>query len=171
MHFRGGGDKRIPWLDRVTQTLAPGDETSTSICDFEAYWQNPTCKSAAQILPQPGLKNLVPLAGRESFNAIAKLGDGNHADISLVFVEPGQPGHHSTIWAGFHRLGDDVRVQQILHSSTLRRRMVSFLGFRPKRRIGDAVRNSAKLPFRVAFRSHSSAATTTAVVRPCLVIF
>src|SRR5579859_1417148 len=41
----------------------------------------------------------------------------------------------------------------------------------PDPRNGEEARNSARLPLRSALRSHSSAATTTAVVRPCLVIF
>lgn len=71
----------------MTQTLAAGYETSTCICDLEVYRQNPTFKSGAQILPQPCLKNLAPLAGRESLNAIAKLGDSNYPNTNLVFVE------------------------------------------------------------------------------------
>src|SRR5579864_5886849 len=41
----------------------------------------------------------------------------------------------------------------------------------PDPRNGEEARNSARLPLRSALRSHSSAATTTAVVRPCFVIF
>ena len=36
----------------------------------------------------------------------------------------------------------------------------------PDRRKGDAAKNSARFPLRRVFRSHSSAATTTAVLRP-----
>src|ERR1700722_524048 len=53
----------------------------------------------------------------------------------------------------------------------LRRRIGRRLILSPEPRNGDEARNSARLPWRSALCSHSSAATTTAVVRPCFVIF
>src|SRR5713226_8257179 len=70
-----------------------------------------------------------------------------------------------------HRLGHDVCVQQVVHSSILR--VDIFLGgiTNPELRSGELAKNSTKLPFRLVFRSHSSVETTIAASRPFFVIF
>src|SRR5208283_23212 len=75
---------------------------------------------------------------------------------------------HACIWPRFHWFGYDVWYRQKIRSSI----QVSAPGgssFSPEPRSEDAARNSAKLPCRLAFRSHPSAATIT-VVRPYLAI-
>src|SRR3546814_15166930 len=65
---------------------------------------------------------------------------------------------------------DDVGVEQEVHRSTFRGRSFLRLISTPESRSGEVAKNSARLPVRFVFRSHSSAETTTAAVRPCLVM-
>src|SRR5262249_34409163 len=87
-----------------------------------------------------------------------------------IFIDLGQPSDQPAIGMGLHPLRDDVGIEQEGHSTALRARSFLRLISMPDSRRGEAAKNSARLPARFDFRSHSSADTTMAAVRPCLVI-
>src|SRR5262249_50180646 len=87
-----------------------------------------------------------------------------------ILVDLRQPGDQSAIGARLHPLRDDVGIEQEGHSAALRARSFLRLISMPDSRRGEAAKNSARLPALLDFRSHSSADTTTAAVRPCFVI-
>src|SRR5262249_7540572 len=107
---------------------------------------------------------------RKTLDAIAQLGQCHDADEDSIFVRFPKPCDDTGIrfWPGPFR--NDVGIQQEAHRSTLRGRSLARLTFNPEPRSGDAAKNSARLPVRLVFRSHSSAATTTTAVRPCRVM-
>src|SRR3546814_3082513 len=82
----------------------------------------------------------------------------------------GKPGDDAGVGLWLHPLRDDVGVEQEVHRSTFRGRSFLRLISTPESRSGEVAKNSARLPVRFVFRSHSSAETTTAAVRPCLVM-
>src|SRR5271167_858559 len=171
MDFCGGSNERVPGLHRAAQGFTPGHKPPARIRYLKVNRKDSSLKARAQLLPQPSIETVASSADREAFNAVAQFSDGHYTKKDSVLLYFSQPGEHACIWPRFHWFGYDICVQQKIHSSILRKRTGRRLSFSPEPRRGDATRNSAKLPFRSAFRSHSSAATITAVVRPCLVIF
>ena len=104
------------------------------------------------------------------FDSVAQFGDRYHTQKTAILVNVRQPSNGTLIWPRLTRLGDDVRVEQKIHSPLSRSRTEMCFNFTPELRNRDAARNSARFPLRLAFCSQCSAATITAVVRPCFVI-
>src|SRR5262249_11886917 len=63
-----------------------------------------------------------------------------------------------------------IGIEQGRHCSTSCARYLARSTTRPEPRSGDAAKNSVKLPLRLVFRSHTSAETTIAAIRPRRVI-
>src|SRR5258708_36301395 len=119
---------------------------------------------------EPILKTFEPAARGHSFDSILQFGEGNHADVDAILIHGCQPSHHAGIGPRFHPFGKNIGIQQKAHNSTLRRRPRRRLMRTPEPRSGAAARKSARVPLRLVFFAHSSAATITAVVRPFLVM-
>lgn len=81
-----------------------------------------------------------------------------------------KPPHDVRIRSGLDPLRDYIGIEEEIQSSTLRAlRLDRLMRTRVPRR-GEEAKNSARLPLRSIFRSHSSADTTTAALRPRRVI-
>src|SRR5438067_13626113 len=100
---------------------------------------------------------------------MSDLGDRDDAEKEAVFVDIIEPGHHTRIRERFCPFRYNVGIDQETHKSTLRNRSFRRRILRPEPRSGDAAKNSVRVPVRRVLRSHSSAATMTAAVRPCRV--
>jgi hypothetical protein len=165
------GHQCIARFNRAPCSLTSGDKSSARIGDLKIDRQDPFAKARGQILPQPSRETVPALPGSKAFHPIAQLCDRDHTQKNAVFVYLSQPGEHARVEPCSPGFGQNIRVQQEADNSVARRRTGRRLSFSPERPRGDALRNSARLPFRPLLRVQSSAATTTAVVRPCLVIF
>ena len=80
------------------------------------------------------------------------------------------PSYDPSIGAQLDPFRNDICIDQKCHRSGSRGLSLIRLTFRSDVRSGDAKKNSARLPLRRTFRSHSSAATTTTAVRRLRVI-
>src|SRR5580658_10083144 len=87
-----------------------------------------------------------------------------------VFILIRQPSNHAGVWLWLGPLRNHIRVQQKVHSSVSRGESFTRSISKPLPRKGDDAKNSARFPFRLVFRFHSSADTTTAASFPWRVI-
>jgi hypothetical protein len=111
------------------------------------------------------VKPVATPARNESFNAIPQFSDGNDTNKNFVLIYFTEPREALACASSM-----TIRVQKEIQGSMARRPIGRRLSFSPEPRKGEASQKLGRLPFRAAFRFHSSAATTTAVVRPCFVI-
>src|SRR5471030_3153873 len=105
-------------------------------------------------------------ARRHALHAPTQLGQGDDAKKQEILIGLDEPLNNALVGPWLRPFGNDIGVEQETQSSISPGR--SFLGsmYRPESRSGEAAKNSARLPDRLVFRSHSSAETTTAVIRP-----
>src|SRR6185437_12117985 len=88
----------------------------------------------------------------------------------MIFIHIGQPADNARIWARLHPLRYDIGVEQEAHNSISRGGSCRRSTLKSDSRSGEAANHSARLPVRLVFRSHSSAATITTAGRPFRVI-
>ena len=99
---------------------------------------------------------------------ISAKGDDTQEDAILICFS--KPPHDVRIRSGLDPLRDYIGIEEEIQSSILRAlRLDRLMRTRAPRR-GEEAKNSARLPLRSIFRSHSSADTTTAALRPRRVI-
>src|SRR5438309_6421682 len=99
-----------------------------------------------------------------------QFGQRDHAEENSILIDRLHPANHTWIWPRLHPFGNRVGIEKKVHRLIFRRGALSRRTFRFDPRNGDPAKNSARLPARFVFRCHSSAPTTTAAVRPFLVI-
>src|SRR6266478_10166708 len=99
-----------------------------------------------------------------------QFGQRDHAEENSILIDRLHPANHTWIWPRPNPFGNRVGIEKKVHRLIFRERALSRRTFRFDPRNGDPAKNSARLPARFVFRCHSSAPTTTAAVRPFLVM-
>jgi len=132
--------------------------------------QNPSFKSFRQFVTEPFIESSATDAVSHALNPVAQFGQRDDAYENAILVHIREPSDNAWIGTRFNPLGEDICIQQKGQKSAFLRPPLirSTLSF--ERRSGEAAKNSARLPLRLVFFSHSSAATTTTAVRPLRVI-
>src|SRR3954468_6528127 len=151
-------------LARVCHQIAP------AFRDRPVDRKQSPLEARRKIFAEPPIQRRAPCAGAHERDAAPKFRNGDYAEKDAVFINLVDPMHYCRTRSRPRPFRNDVGVQEIAHSS-----MSRGSSFRRSRSIsaprsGELAKNSAKLPFRLALRSHSSAETTSAAVRPFFVM-
>src|SRR5262249_23930442 len=170
MDDSGSGDECIHDADRMTGCLTSRHHFAPTVGDSRIYGQQPSFKAQWNLFAQPHFEPTTPVAIVHALDAVPEFGQCHHARKHTIIMAYAQPSDPPTIGARLPPLRDYVGIEQEGHGTALRARSFLRLISMPDSRRGEAAKNSARLPTRFDFRSHSSADTTTAAVRPCLVI-
>src|SRR4029078_6582406 len=132
--------------------------------------QNPSFESFRQFVTKPFIESSATGPRSHALNPVAQFGQRDDAYENAILVHIREPSDNAWIGARFNPLGADICIQQKGQRSAFLRPPLLRSTLSVERRSGEAAKNSARLPLRFVFFSHSSTATTTTAVRPLRVI-
>lgn len=170
MDPRGCREESINDAHRAPTRLAFSDDSGPYVGNFGIDRYDSSFKALRELQPYPPIQAITPRTCGHLLYAVTQFGQCYHAQEETVFVGRFHPPDQASVGTGFDPFGNDVGIEKKIHRTILAGRDFSRRTFNPEPRKGDAAKNSAKFPTRVDLRIHSSAPTTTAVVRPLRVM-
>src|SRR5262249_7120377 len=109
-------------------------------------------------------------SGCQSCNSASQLRQRDNTDKRPILIDLGEPIDYAGIWLRPRPFRYNIGIEKEGHSLISRGRSLLRSTASPGPSRGEVPKNAATVPLRLVLRSHSSADTSTAVVRPFRVI-
>lgn len=170
MNGGGSGNESIHCSNRSTARFPLRQYPPANPSHGSVDGQDPTVETRHQVVRKPLLEPIAPTTSGKTFDPMPQLGKRNDAEEHPVLVGVGKPSGDARIGVWLAPFRNDVGIQQEVHRSGVRGGSCLRSTSIPEFFNGDAAKNSARLPDRFVFLSHSAAETMTAATRPYLVI-
>src|SRR5262249_28236082 len=170
MDVSGRRQKCIHRVDRSADTLRASGNSSPAVRYSGVDREHSALKSRRNVVRKPSFKAVAPPSGCQSCNSASQLRQRDHTDKRPILIDLGEPIDYAGIWLRPRPFRYNIGIEKEGHSLISRGRSLLPPPERPVPPSGEAPKNPARLPLRLVLRSHSSADTSTAVVRPLPVI-
>ena len=89
MDFGGGCNQGVQRSDGVTGPVAPRDNGPPGVRDGSVNRQHPALEAERQFVSEPGVEPASPAAGRQTFDPVTELTEGDNAEEDSIFIDIG----------------------------------------------------------------------------------
>lgn len=115
VHFGSRGDQCFAKFHRATQNFTPTHDVRIHFDNSASDWQDSAPKPRNEVFPYPPSKLLgFRVAGQSEM--VLKISDRENRDKDIFLSNLMQPRHERWIGVLFHRVEENVGIQQELHT-------------------------------------------------------